>query len=153
VSPPGVPLGIGTVAWRRLGFLSLDPNEQSGHQVHAHEAVRVPLHLQTSLPHLQLPKRNDTDSVHRSPHAASPWGHCTKYAVINWTTVWKPYTGTGAEERAAGCACRRGATAAACAPCQPVQHRQPGTFSVIPCHKLASPMLQKLRMRGSALTM
>jgi hypothetical protein len=34
VSPPGAPLGAdGTAAWRRLGFLSLDPNEQSGHQV------------------------------------------------------------------------------------------------------------------------
>lgn len=34
VSPPGAPLGVdGAAAWRRLGFLSLDPNEQSGHQV------------------------------------------------------------------------------------------------------------------------
>lgn len=34
VSPPGVPVGAnGSAAWRRLGFLSLDPNEQSGHQV------------------------------------------------------------------------------------------------------------------------
>lgn len=34
MSPPGTLGGAGgAAAWRRLGFLSLDPNEQSGHQV------------------------------------------------------------------------------------------------------------------------
>ncbi len=51
---PGVPLGAdGTAAWRRLGFLSLDPNEQSGHQVHTAQRLQM-LHLHSSVCQTQL---------------------------------------------------------------------------------------------------
>lgn len=39
--PPGVAVGAAAPSWRRLGFLSLDANEQSGHQVEA-ESIPEP---------------------------------------------------------------------------------------------------------------
>lgn len=41
VAPPGVAVGAAAPSWRRLGFLSLDANEQSGHQARELKSVQL----------------------------------------------------------------------------------------------------------------
>jgi hypothetical protein len=66
VSPPGAPLGAeGTAAWRRLGFLSLDPNEQSGHQVGNAQRLQM-LRLQSSVSQMQLKRPTECQRIANS---------------------------------------------------------------------------------------